>query len=110
MEKIRAGYRDVLHTTGDSVKDTLRDERGGNPRKDIPLLDRARTTWENHSGRRKRRLRNIKYVFIDQWGDLVRDKEGNLITERQRIINDGGVPLQNNHLIKIVSHQHSPSS
>ena len=98
----RAGYRDVLHTTGDSIQDRIRHDRGNNTKKDLPLLDRARAAWESLSSMRKRRLRNIRYVFGDQWGDLVYDKDGNLITERQALINKKQVPLQNNHLIKIV--------
>lgn len=98
----RAGYRDVLHTTGDSVKDRLRHEQGGNPKKNLPLLDRARAAWESLSSMRHRRLRNFRYVYGDQWSDLVYDKDGNLITERQALINKKQVPLQNNHLIKIV--------
>ena len=98
----KAGYRDVLHTTGDSVKDRLRHDRGNNTKKDLPLLDRARAAWESLSSMRKRRLRNYRYVYGDQWGDLVYDKDGNLITERQALANKKRVPLQNNHLIKIV--------
>lgn len=98
----KAGYRDVLHTTGDSVKDRIRHDRGNNTKKDLPLLDRARAAWESLSSMRKRRLRNYRYVYGDQWGDLVYDKDGNLITERQALANKKRVPLQNNHLIKIV--------
>lgn len=99
----RAGYRDVLHTTGDSVKDRIRHDRGGNPRKDLPLLDRARAAWESLSNMRNRRLRNLRYVFGDQWSDLVYDRYGNLITERQAMQKKKQVPLQNNHLIKLVN-------
>lgn len=92
-------YRSALKTTGDSVKDRLQ-EGGG--KKNLALLYEAKDVWESHSNRRKRRLRNIRYVFGDQWGDLVRvGKE--LITERQAMMRKKQVPLQNNHLIKIIN-------
>ena len=52
---------------------------------------------------RSRRLRNIRYCFGDQWSDLVFDKNGNLVTERQAMQEKKQVPLQNNHLVKIVN-------
>jgi len=97
----KAGFRDTLHTTGDSVKDHLRHERGGNTTLNLPILDRARAAWDSLATMRQRRLRNIRYVFGDQWGDLVYDRNGNLITERQALQNKKQAPLQNNHLIKI---------
>lgn len=90
----KAGFRDVLHTTGDTVKDRLRHERGGDKRRDLPTLDRARAAWGSLSNMRQRRLRNIRYVYGDQWGDLVRDKDGNLITEREAMQRKRQAPLQ----------------
>ena len=71
--------------------------------KDTQLLDRVENAWNSLDDFRQTRRRNINYIYGDQWGDLVRDDDGKLVTERERIYKKtGGVPLQNNHLIKIV--------
>ena len=71
--------------------------------KDTQLLDRVEQAWNALDQFRQTRRRNINYIYGDQWGDLVRDDDGKLVTERERIYRKtGGVPLQNNHLIKIV--------
>ena len=95
--------RSALHTTGDSVKDRLKTARGGQKRKDLDLLRRAEQAWDSHYDRRKRRLRNIMYVWGDQWGDLIKMSNGEWITEREAMQRKKQVPLQNNHLIKIVN-------
>lgn len=67
------------------------------------MLKRARDAWEAGRSRRARRERNEKYVFHDQWSDWVKDENGKLVLERDRVSRrTGGVALQNNHLIKIV--------
>ncbi len=71
--------------------------------KNTNLLERASRAWEGLEEFRQTRRRNINYIYGDQWGDLVRDDDGQMVTERERIIrHTGSVPLQNNHLIKIV--------
>lgn len=71
--------------------------------KDTQLLERAEACWNGLQDFRETRRRNINYIYGDQWGDLVVDEDGRLVTERERIARKtGGVPLQNNHLIKIV--------
>lgn len=65
---------------------------------------RCQQAWDNLSDFRKHRLRNLRYVFGDQWGDYVQDGDGNYVKERDRIARrTGGIALQNNHLIKIVN-------
>lgn len=67
------------------------------------MLLRAERAWLGMEEFRQTRRRNINYIYGDQWGDLVVDDDGKLVTERERIIrHNGAVPLQNNHLIKIV--------
>lgn len=86
----------------DSVKSRAR--ISGTTKSDIPLLMRCEDAWNALSDFRATRLRNFRYVFGDQWGDLVRDKSGKLVKERDRIARrTGGVALQNNHLFKIVN-------
>ena len=71
--------------------------------KNTDLLSRAENAWLGLSDFRQTRRRNINYIYGDQWGDLVVDDDGKVMTERERIARHGGsVPLQNNHLIKIV--------
>lgn len=71
--------------------------------KNMNLLLRAERAWLGLEDFRQTRRRNINYIYGDQWGDLVVDDDGRLVTERERIArHSGAVPLQNNHLIKIV--------
>ena len=71
--------------------------------KNMDLLLRAERAWQGLEDFRQTRRRNINYIYGDQWGDLVVDDDGRLVSERERIArHTGGVPLQNNHLIKIV--------
>ena len=71
--------------------------------KNTDLLSRAENAWLGLDDFRQTRRRNINYIYGDQWGDLVVDDDGKVMTERERITRHGGtVPLQNNHLIKIV--------
>lgn len=71
--------------------------------KNTELLLRTEQAWNAMQPFRDTRRRNINYIYGDQWSDLVSDGEGHLLTERERITRrTGAVPLQNNHLIKIV--------
>lgn len=89
-------------TTADSVRHRIK--ISGTDKTNIPLITRCQNAWENLSDFRATRLRNFRYVFGDQWGDIVRDEDGNRIKERDRIAKrTGGVALQNNHLFKIVN-------
>lgn len=85
----------------DSVKDRIR--RSRTDKNNLPLLHQCQQAWENLSDFRATRLRNIRYVFGDQWGDLVTDGK-NVVKERDRIARrTGGMVLQNNHLIKVAN-------
>ena len=71
--------------------------------KNPELLQRVEDCWRGLSAFRETRRRNINYIYGDQWSDLVMDDDGRMVTERERIARKtGAVPLQNNHLIKIV--------
>lgn len=87
----------------DTVKDAM--ERIAKSKKNRELLHRAHMTWWSMDGFRKTRLRNLRYVYGDQWGDLVSDGKGGLITERQKLSRsmEGGVVLQNNHMFKVAN-------
>ena len=78
-------------------------ENNQNTMKNTELLLRAESCWDSLREFRENRRRNINYIYGDQWGDLVVDDDGKVVSERQRIAaRSGAVPLQNNHLIKIV--------
>lgn len=85
----------------DSIKARLRESRGD--KVNLPLLTRAENAWQALYDLRRKRERNIKYCFQDQWSDWVYDEHGQLVRESDRVKRrTGGVALQNNHLIKII--------
>lgn len=89
-------------TTADSVKSRIR--MSGTDKDNVLLLARCEQAWLNLKDFRDTRLRNIRYVFGDQWGDYVNDGKHGMVKERERISRrTNGVVLQNNHLIKIVN-------
>lgn len=86
----------------DSVRARIR--HSGTSKVNLELLERARDAWEALDDLRIGRIRNFRYVFGDQWGDIVRDGKGGFETERERVERrTGGIALQNNHLIKVVN-------
>lgn len=85
----------------DSLKARRREK--GADKTDLHLLNRAEQAWMALDSLQRKRERNIRYVFNDQWSDWVRDEDGSLIRESERVSRrTGGVALQNNHLIKII--------
>ena len=84
----------------DSVKARLQQEG----KKYSRTYERARDVFYSMAPYQRDRARNYRYVFSDQWGDLVKDDNGKWVRERERIsARTGGVVLQNNHLFKIVN-------
>lgn len=66
------------------------------------LMD-AFLAWTGLDSFRKMCERNEMYTFVDQWSDKVLDpKSCKWITERQHILNQGSIPLQNNRLRGII--------
>ena len=105
-----AKIRTLSQATGrlhDSVKE--RKELGGSEipirkrrRMDCDLKLRCEQAWNNLDDIRRTRERVKEYVYGDQWGDIIRYKNG-LITEREYIQRKGNVPLQNNIMISILN-------
>ena len=92
----------IKDTTSDSVK--TRQKLSGDKTKNLPLLYLFENIWTNFEYARNQRKRNFRYVFGDQWGDMVKDDNGALVQERKRIEKRlGGIALQNNHLFKVVN-------
>ncbi|NDV77852.1 hypothetical protein [Dysgonomonas sp. 511] len=69
-------------------------------RNDDVMMD-AYTAWAGLESFRDMAERNKVYTFVDQWSDKVKTKCG-WITERQNILNQGNIPLQNNRIRGIV--------
>lgn len=77
-------------TSPDSLKERIR--LSGTDKINIELLSRCEQAWMNLSNFRATRLRNLRYVFGDQWGDYVKDDNGHMVKERDRIYKrTGGV-------------------
>lgn len=75
-------------------------------RRAMDILLEAQSYWSNMSRFRRDRERNKRYVFGDQWGDVVKvdGKLGckNYMTEEEYILKQGNIPLKNNHMRRIV--------
>ncbi len=66
------------------------------------LMD-AFNAWQSLDSFRRMALRNKRYTFSDQWGDMIADPDGmGMIRERDLIARDGNTPLQNNRIRGIV--------
>lgn len=84
------------------IMDTAQENKSSSRRNQNVLMD-AFTTWTGMDNVRKMAERNKRFTFSDQWGDRIPDPDGcGSITERQHIINQGNVPLQNNRIRGIV--------
>ncbi len=71
--------------------------------KNIQVLTDSFVAWSSLDEFRRQARRNEMYTFSDQWGDRENHHDGRgSITERQRIIKKGSVPLQNNRIRGIV--------
>ena len=66
------------------------------------VLHAAYKAWMNAAGLRQARLRNKRFTYGDQWGDLVRDREGCLITEGEHLARQGCESITNNMIRKLV--------
>ncbi|MDR0713711.1 MAG: hypothetical protein LBF89_05575 [Bacteroidales bacterium] len=92
--KIAARYFPQKREKTDTVK-----ENSFGKNHDV-ILD-AYTAWRSLDDFRRKARRNKMYTFEDQWGDRIKTGNG-WITERQSILNQGNVPLQNNRIRGIV--------
>ena len=66
------------------------------------LLQRAYDTWLAADDLRRRRLRQKRYTYGDQWSDLVDDLAGGRIVERELLLEKGKRPLTNNLIRQLV--------
>ncbi len=69
---------------------------------DNNLLRQAYETWLAAADLRQRRQRQKRYTYGDQWSDLVDDHSGNMVVERQLLIEKGKRPHTNNLIRQLV--------
>jgi len=105
MAKIRSLSQVMPHGLHDSVKSRKQMRTTDiaihrRRHQDHDLFRRCEQAWNNKENIRRTRERVLKYVYEDQWGDIIEYKGGH-ITERRYIQRKGNVPLQNNIMISI---------
>lgn len=83
----------------DSVKQAKKekDERG----RAMDIIMMAQHYYNNMAQFRKKRERCKRYIFGDQWSDIV-TVDGKTMTEEQYIVEQGNIPLSNNLMIRCV--------
>lgn len=62
----------------------------------VAVLDAAFRAWNSGAQLRKSRLRNKRFAYGDQWGDVSVDASGNVLTDWQRYSANGALPVTNN--------------
>lgn len=67
------------------------------------VLLQAEYCWDNLDRFRRERRRCLNYTYGDQWSDRVRDKRGRWVEESVMIRRQGGQPLKNNLIRKLVN-------
>ena len=66
------------------------------------VLRAAYQAWMNAAGLRQARLRNKRFTYGDQWGDLVRDRQGRTMTEGEHLASQGCESITNNLIRQLV--------
>ena len=66
------------------------------------VLHAAYQAWMNAAGLRQSRLRNKRFTYGDQWGDLVRNQQGQVMTEREHLAQQGCESITNNLIRQLV--------
>ena len=66
------------------------------------VLHAAYQAWMNAAELRQARLRNKRFTYGDQWGDLVRDHEGRVMTEGEHLAILGCESITNNLIRQMV--------
>ena len=66
------------------------------------VLRAAYQAWMNAAGLRQSRLRNKRFTYGDQWGDLVKGMHGCVMTEGEHLASQGCESITNNLIRKLV--------
>ncbi len=69
---------------------------------DYRVLEAAFEAWRNWGDFRRRRQRNKDFTYGRQWGDLVKNDAGQLVTEGELASQCGKEPLTNNLLRQLI--------
>jgi hypothetical protein len=81
---------------------TMKTQQTSNNEQDRRVLHAAYQAWMNAAGLRQARLRNKRFTYGDQWGDLVRDYQGRVMTEGELLAQQGCESITNNLIRKMV--------
>lgn len=66
------------------------------------ILQQAQTAWLNLAPERRKRARFKAFTYGRQWGDKCRSTDGRLLTEEQRMVEEGRLPVTNNIIRQMV--------
>jgi len=66
------------------------------------VLHAAYQAWMNAASLRQARLRNKRFTYGDQWGDLVKDQTGRVMTEGEHLAHIGCQAITNNLIRQLV--------
>jgi len=66
------------------------------------VLHAAYQAWMNAAGLRQARLRNKRFTYGDQWGDLIKDHNGRVMTEGEYLASQGCDSITNNLIRQLV--------
>lgn len=108
LSNVREGHGNVGVVIGyddDSLSemDTVRwSQRNDQRKRGYDVLMQAERFWDNMGQFRKDRDRNKRYCYGDQWGDLIRNDCGEVVTEEKYILEQGKVPLKQNLIRRLV--------
>ena len=98
MRKLIPKYRLVC---GGGASGTVKSDAPGGMAEYRDILLQAQRCWDSLGRFREERRRNKRYTYGDQWGDYVNYK-GERITEEEYIREQGGIPLKNNLIRRLV--------
>lgn len=87
--------RRIAPKRSEECMDTVAESRRLGNRRAFDLLMEAQYYWNQMSDFRKDRERNKRYLYGDQWGDLV-TVDGKTMTEEEYIKSQGNIPMKNN--------------
>lgn len=100
MKKIILTIDDVTDNTVDLFANGNHVSQIESGKYDTELLSRCERSWLNKDLFRKERARVLRYLFGNQWGDVV-SYHGTSMTEENFIKMKGNVPLKNNVLFSL---------
>ena len=81
--------------------DSVKESKQFGDRRAYDVLMEAQQYWDNMSKFRIDRERNKRYLYGDQWGDII-EVDGEQMTEEEYIKRQGSVPLKNNLIRRLV--------